>query len=421
MVERPDLVLIRAHGRDDKFKAISFGLLDITSYLQKHGFKIKVIDRHKNKTPFSTTLKKIRYWNPRYVGISAMTCQAEDALKLGRYIKRHLSQPLIYGGLHFTTFAEEGLGERDIIVKGEGENALLEILKGNIDGKRIHTGESISDLDSIPLPEANLLRSLNWNLRNFSLLTSRGCPFNCVFCLDKKYRYQKPRYRSIAYVLDLIELAKRTLGIQEFYILDEIFTSNQERVFAFCKEIEKRGLKIKLHCQTHSGIKNIQMYKAMSKAGFTEVSMGVESGNNNVLKAINKRQTTEEIKETIEIIKKAGLRISVLLMVGNITETEKTIQDTINLAQELSLPGWASYAQPFPGSRFYEVTEKYGRLINKDAKTYFNDRISFIPHGLTYSRMKRLRQQLMKVLNPPKPLWKRIANRARRLLRNESI
>jgi radical SAM superfamily enzyme YgiQ (UPF0313 family) len=420
-MKRTDLVLIRARGRDDGFKAVSFALLDITSYLQKHGFKIKVIDRHKDRTPISATLKEISSYNPRYVGISAMTSQAKDALKLGRLLKRRLNTPLIYGGLHFTTLAEEGLDCADIVVRGEGENALLDILKGNVNGRKTYTAEAISDLDSIPLPKEELLRSLNWNSKFFSLLTSRGCPFNCLFCLDKRYRDQGLRFHSVQYTLDLIELVKKTLGIQEFCILDDIFTSNQQRVFAFCKEIEKRGLKITLHCQTHSGIKNIQMYKAMRAAGFKRITIGIESGNDSVLRALNKRQTVAEVKQTIDILQKAGLEPCVLFMIGNITETQETVRDTINLARELSLPGWVSYAQPFPGSRFYEVARDYGRLINKDTTTYYNDGISFIPRGLRRSQMKRLHRELIKILIPPRPLIKRISNRLERFIHNGSI
>jgi len=403
-MDRVDLVLIRAHGLDDGLKTIPFGLLDLASYLEKFGFEVKIIDRHGHKALFSETLKHIKQWNPRYVGISAITSQAEDALKLGRYIKKRFETPLIYGGLHFTVLPEEGLDAGNIVVRGEGENALLEILSNTIKDRKICTAQPIADLDSIPLPKESLIKMLAWGGVSFAILTSRGCPYSCLFCLDKKYRDNRMRYHSVGYVLDFIELIKRTLNINDFSILDDIFTINEERVFEFCNAIQKRNLKIKLDCFSRTGIDNLQMYIAMKKAGFYNIGIGIESGNNDVLKAIDKRQTVQEVRRTIEIIKKAGLNISATFMIGNITETEKTIRDTINFAKELSLWGWhIGYAQPFPGSRFYEIVPRYGTLINKNPKTYWNNKISFLPYGLAPSKLKKLRKEFFRVFNPKKP------------------
>lgn len=411
---KPEIILIRAYGRDEGFKALPFCLLDITAYLEKFGFAVEIIDRHNHKTSFRTLLKNIIRWNPRYVGISAMTSQADDALKLGKYIKRHLNLPLIYGGLHFTIFPEEGLDIGNIVVKGEGENALLEILNNAIIGKRTYTAQPIMDLDSIPLPKENLIKTLAWNHNSSSLLTSRGCPYNCSFCLDKKYRDTHMRYHSIEYVLDFIELVKRTLCVNDFFILDDIFTIDEKRVIDFCNGILKRNLNIKLGCFSRSGIDNIEMYKIMKKAGFYNIAIGVESGNNDVLKAVNKQQTVEEVRKTIEIIKKSGLDVSATFMVGNITETEKTIKDTINFAKELSLPGWyVGYAQPYPGSRFYEIAKEYGTLINKNVKSYRNNKISFVPYGLSYSKLKKLHKEFIRALCPKKTLLRRILDKIR--------
>lgn len=409
---KPEIILIRAYGIDEGFKTLPFGILDITSYLEKFGFGVEIIDRHNHKTSFLSILRNIAHRNPRYVGISAMTHQAEDALKLGRYIRRHLKIPLIYGGLHFTIFPEEGLDTGDIVVRGEGENAVLEILNNRINGKRIYTSQQIVDLDSIPLPNENLIKMLAWDHSSTSLLTSRGCPYNCHFCLDKKYRDTHMRYHSIEYALDFIELVKRSLRINDFFISDDIFTVNEKRVFDFCNGILKRKINIKLGCFSRSGIDNIEMYRIMKKAGFYNILIGAESGNNNVLQAINKQQTVEEVRKTIEIIKKAGLDASATFMVGNITETEKTIKDTINFAKELSLSRWyVGYAQPYPGSRFYEIAKEHGTLINKDVKSYRNNKISFVPYGLSYSKLKKLYKEFIRALIPKKTLLRRILDK----------
>lgn len=411
-MEKTDLVLIRAHGLDDGFRALPFGPLDIATYLEKFGFRVKIIDRHKDRNSFAKTLKEILYWNPRYVGIGALTSQVNDALVLGKHIRGHLKIPLIYGGMHFTVFPEEGLHYADIVVRGEGENALLEILNKGITEKGIYSGEPVKDLDLIPLPKKDLLKSLAWGCDSFCLLTSRGCPYNCFFCLDAKYKSTAIRYHSVEYALDFIGLAIRALGVNNFSILDDIFTINPERVFDFCRGIEKRGLHIKLSCFSRSGIDDIQMYKAMKKAGFYNIAIGVESGNNAVLKAINKRQTIEEVAKTVGIIKAAGLNVSATFMIGNITETEETIRNTIDFAKKLALYGsYVGYAQPFPGSRFYEIAQDYGTLLNKNVRSYWNNRITFVPRGLTVGKMKKMRRDFLKELNPQRPLLKKILDK----------
>lgn len=396
-MKKIDLVLIRSRGRDDGSRAMPFGIMDITSYLGKSGFRVKIIDRLKDRISFSETLKRIRGWNPRYVGISAMTSQSEDALMLGSRIKKYLKIPLVYGGLHFTALPGEGLKYGDIVVKGEGENALLDILADSSGVKGIYASRPVLDLDSIPLPQKNLIKELNWDREYFSFLTSRGCPYDCLFCLSKEHKAPVRRH-SVEYVLDYIELAKGALGIRKMNILDDIFPLDTKWVFDFCEGIEKRGLNIRLSSFTHSGINNVEMYRAMKRAGFYNVTIGVESGNESVLKAVRKRQTVSGVKETVEIVKKAGLNVSVMFIVGNITETEDSLKDSVGLAGELSLNGWASFAQPYPGSPFREVAEKYGVLKDKNAGNYFNDKISFIPHGLTYRGMKKARNKLLKTL-----------------------
>jgi anaerobic magnesium-protoporphyrin IX monomethyl ester cyclase len=411
-MEKADLVLIRAFGLDDGNKALPFGLLSLSSYLEKFGYAVKIIDRHTRKLSFSQILKYIEQWNPRYVGISAITSQADDALKLGKYINKRFKKPIVYGGLHFSVSPEEGLDTGKIVVRGEGENALLEILNNSVKDIMVHTAKPIDDLDSIPLPKESLIKSLACKVDPFAILTSRGCPYSCLFCLSKEYRDNRLRYHSVEYVLDFIELVKKTLNISAFSIMDDIFTVSEERVFEFCNAIHRRGLKIKLGCFSRIGINNLRMYEAMKDAGFYNIGLGIESGNDDVLKAINKNQTVEGARRTVEIIKKAGLGVSATFMIGNITETEKTIRDTINFAKELPLCGWhVGYAQPFPGSRFYEVASNYGILVNKNPKTYWNNDISFLPYGLTIPTLKKLHKEFFEALRHKQPLLFRVLNK----------
>jgi len=400
---KPEIILIRALGPDEGLWCLPWGIINIASYLQKYDYKVTVLDRA-NRRFFKMLREKIKTQNIQYVGISALTSQAQDAEFLCKYLKK-MKKEVVVGGLHYTILPQEGLEVADFVFKGEGECSLLDFLK---DGptQRIYEAKPLLELDEIPLPTEELISKFYLNRELFNIITSRGCPYNCSFCLDKKYKSNKVRYHSPAYVCDLLEMLTKSFDLKRFFISDDIFTINKERVLKICHEIKKRSLKIKLAAFTRSGIDDLELYREMKDAGFVTLQIGIESGCNQVLEAMDKKQTVEQVKKTIEIIKKAGLKPSGTFMVGNILESEKSLRDTLELAQELHLIGCVSYAQPFPGTKFYEVSSQYGKIVNNNPKTYWNERIAFIPRGLSKFKLKYYRDKIAIALTIPVP-WRR--------------
>ena len=394
---KPQIVLIRPYGRDDGGYAIPWGIVNIASYLKKYGYAVTVIDRKDTHYPIRKIIKDISRNNIAYVGISAMTSQAKDAEFLCNHLKK-TKKKIILGGFHYSILPEEGIKIADYVFKGEGELSLLHFLE-NGPKTRIYESEPLLELDEIPLPSEELISKFYLNRKIFTIMTSRGCPYNCSFCLDKKNKSNKVRYHSPAYVCDLLEMLTKSFDLKSFFIGDDIFTVNKERVLKICHEIKKRSLKIKLAAFSHSSINDLELYKEMKDAGFERLSLGVESGSDEVLMAMNKQQTVAQAKETIEIIKKAGLEVTVTFMVGNILETEESLKATLELAKKLDLFGWVSYAQPFPGTRFYAVHSQYGRLINHNPKTYWNDRITFVPSGVSKLKLRYYRDNITMALN----------------------
>ncbi|MCX5704035.1 MAG: radical SAM protein [Candidatus Omnitrophica bacterium] len=271
---------------------------------------------------------------------------------------------------------------------------------------RVYESRPLLNLDDIPLPNVDLLKGFYIHRTPFTIMTARGCNYNCTFCLDKKYRPGTVRYHSCAYVCDLLEILIKSFNLENFLIGDDIFTINKGRVIEICREIRKRSLKVNLSAFTHVGIDDLELYKEMRGAGFTGLIIGIESACDEVLRAMNKQQTVAEIRKTIDIIKEAGLNVSVLFMVGNILETEKSLNASLELANELKsrgCAGWVSYAQPFPGTKFYELCPKYGKLINKNPKEYWNDRMVFIPDGISRSKLKFYRNKIAIAFMAPLP------------------
>lgn len=406
---KPEIYLIRAYGRDDGFRCVPWGIINIASYLKKHGYKATLADRKDKAYSTRRISREVSGREIAYVGLSAMTCQSRDAAELCGYFRKR-NKKIILGGLHYSIYPEEGLKIGDCVFKGEAEQSLLDFLK-NGPSRQVYEPQPLPDLDDIPLPDEELIKRFYLNRDDFTIMTSRGCPYNCGFCLDREYRPQRIRYHSAGYVCDLMEMLNKSFGVRRFFIGDDVFTVNQKRALEICREIRKRSLNIRLGCFSHSGIDEPELYREMKAAGFEGVSLGVESGSDEVLEAMNKHQTVAQTRKTIEVIRKSGLRVSVMFMVGNILETEESLKATLSLAKDLGLTGWVSYAQPFPGTKFCQDSHRYGRIINNDPVTYWNDRITFIPNGLTARQLRYYRDKTALALKARVGWRTRIINR----------
>jgi len=238
-----------------------------------------------------------------------MTTQAKDAELLCKTL-RGMGKDIFLGGMHYTVCPEEGLKIGDYVFKGESELSILDFLD-NGPKTRVYEPKPILNLDDIPLPRVNLLKRFflkkyYLSRSGFYIMTARGCIYNCDFCIDKKYRPNQIRYHSYAYVCDLLEILNKFFNLKRFFIGDDIFTINKKRVIEICREIKKRSLKVDLCGFTHVGIDDLELYKEMKDAGFTWLGIGVESGCDEVLKAMNKDQTVVETRKTVDIIKKAA-------------------------------------------------------------------------------------------------------------------
>ena len=392
-----DLVLIRPYGEDDGAVSIPQGLISIAMYLKKHGFEVKVLDRMFDSRPIEDFVDEILSYNPGMIGITSMTCQFPDAVKLRNILRKRTKAKILMGGTHATVLPEQALEISDCVVVGDGEKAMLDIISGKQNAIGIIKGVPLDNLDEIPIPDAELLKKLTVNKEKASIITARGCPYECLFCLNREQRCVKLRFHSVSYVVDYIELILRTFGTKKFFIMDDIFTLHKKRVFEFCDEIQKRDLKLEFQCFTHPHHANLEMFERMREAGFLTVSPGAESGNDQILKLIKKNITVAEIKECVRLLKKAHLVPGVLFMMGNIGETEDTIMDSIRLARSLKCPIHFSLAQPLPGTEFLRVAEQYGKLAHTDYARYTNKGLTFIPHGLTEARLRELYEFAQKV------------------------
>ncbi len=353
----------------------------------KNQIQLQILDAQVEKMSSKKIEKFIEKENPDVVGISSMTFLVLDALEVARIVKKTCPEAyVVAGGIHATIYPHEMLSqpEIDAVVIGEGELVFTQLLEAllrkkelsqikglgyKVDGKIIinQQNEFISNLDGLPIPERTLLPYKKYyNLLGTgkeimtSLLTSRGCPHNCIFCTQKDGRIC--RMRSPENVLMEIEACVR-LGITDFNVVDDTFTINRKRVIEISDLIIRKGLKITMDVNARVDQVDQMLLDKLAQAGCNRIRFGVESGNPEVLKNLRKGITLNQAREAFRMAKKAGIVTFAYFMVGSPGETKKEVKQSIKLAKELD-PDFVQFliTTPFPASDLYELGREKGIL-----------------------------------------------------------
>jgi radical SAM superfamily enzyme YgiQ (UPF0313 family) len=284
--------------------------------------------------------------------------------QISKFIKEKFSfyPPIILGGPHASACPNETSFNCDgKIVKGFGEEALYYLLTG--------TREKVESLDDLPSPDRELFglenyhRTLGGNSA-VHLMTLRGCPYACKFC-HKSSVGTAIFFRSVENVMKEIDVIIAKYVIMSFVIYDDIFTLNRDRVYYFCDEFKKRN--IAWRCWSRTNLITEELLRVMKSAGLTSITFGVESGDDRILKVINKGATVEQNRKALLACKAAGVPVRCSLMYGNPTENLDSIKNTINLMKECQPDEWnLAVLAPVPGSEFWEYPEKYGLRFDKE-------------------------------------------------------
>ena len=197
----------------------------------------------------------------------------------------------------------------------------------------------IDNLDKLPFPARRLTPWVKYNsiLARKSIvttmITSRGCPYQCIFC-HKPYLGKKYRYHSARYVVEEIE-ACLNMGIEEIFIHDDIFTLDKKRVIEICRGILRRKLKFGWDVRSRVNNIDMEMLKMMKKAGCERIQYGVESGNQEVLNALRKGITIQQVRNAFKMTKSIGIKTLADFIIGSPKETEKEINDSLSLVADL--------------------------------------------------------------------------------------
>ena len=260
----------------------------------------------------------------------------------------------------------------------------------------------IDNLDKLPFParhlvDNNIYRRPDNNKVQAVIKVSRGCPFHCFFCLATPVSGAKVRKRSPENIIEEIRECVDKYGITNFLFWSDIFNIDKDWVMELCQKIIDSGLKITWSANTRADTADEEMANKMYEAGCRLVSIGVESGSQEMLDKIGKRITLDDVRLTVKIFKKAGIRIYNYFVIGLPWEDEDTVEDTIDFAIELDSDFISFYtATPLPGSKFYEYA-KENNLINSDtsfSSAYFYPSVN--THYLTKERVFQLHKKAIR-------------------------
>ncbi len=358
------------------------GLGYLAQALHDSGISCYVEDMRtsKNETPL---FHRIRTIKPDLVGVSMVSYEYKRSYSLVRNIKASFPDvSIIVGGAHVSVMGEVVLSECEAVdyaIMHEGERPLVQLCRGEVpegqipgllyrqDGS-ILSGpqpEPVKDLDALSFP-----RYAQFDLRRYAkeinIVTSRGCPYRCIFC-PNSLTAKIFRCRSARNVVDELEYWYAR-GIRQFNINDDNFTLKKSRVYQICDEIEQRDM-VNLFIRCANGIRadrvDRELLARMKDVGFREVAFGADGGNNRVLEHIvHKGETLDDIENALQDACDLGLKVKLFIIVGHPGETMEDIEDSIALAQRYPVV-WVHLNNPipYPGTELFDIVKKNNYFV----------------------------------------------------------
>jgi radical SAM superfamily enzyme YgiQ (UPF0313 family) len=365
---------------DADFYQTPYGLFSIGAEALRAGHQVKILNL--SAFAWSRVEQVVGAIEADVYGLSCWTANRRGVRLVADLVKRkHPRAHVVCGGPHATPLARELLRHYesvDTVCVGESDVTFLELvdrlaknestkgIAGTVyrDGDRVVVGpkrKNIADLDQLASPH-------HW-FDTHILMTSRGCPWACTFCGAETSWGRGFRAHSIDYVLDAMESVAKRLPVKMIQIKDDTFTTNKKRVLELCRRMQQRKIGLFWSCDTRVDLLSDELLREMRLAGCERLSLGVESGSQRILDAIDKKITVDEILESTELAKKYGIKVRYYMMLGNRGETKETFQETLAFLERARPHEYVfSCLSIYPGTRDFHDAEKAGWL---DREVYF--------------------------------------------------
>lgn len=370
----------------------------LASVLNREGIEVKILDFLVTRYHPKNLRRELEEYRPQLVGATCVTLNYPIARRMLKVCKAFNPNAFtVIGGPHVTFALEETLFQSpwiDAIVIGEGERTLVQLVRAIGEGKDIHHVPGIAyadggmvvktspqplieNLDQLPFPARELLPMARYHALGTpcTVITSRGCPYSCIFCSGHRMFGPKVRFRSPGLVVDEIEKLQRDLGLAKINIVDDTFTVNHKHAQAVCEEMLRRNLKIEWSVFARVDRISEDLAQLMKRAGCEWVLFGVESADEGILKTIKKGITLEEVRCAVKIAAEAGINVFNSFILGLPGESWDTAQKSLAFGDELCQKYGAKYGfhmlSPLPGTEIYERAKDYGiRILSRNWARY---------------------------------------------------
>ncbi|MDD5033105.1 MAG: radical SAM protein [Candidatus Pacebacteria bacterium] len=387
------------------------GLLSLGAVLEKENYKVEVYDSDLLNSDIGQLVEYVENFSPDFVGIYCNTSNYRRVIDYASAIKKISSAPICLGGPHPVIMPEEVLKNScvDIVVMGEGENTLIELLEAlnkksslkNVKGLgyKDESGnvfvnekrELIQDLDKLPMPARHLVPIEKYRpsphhykeLPMTTMIVSRGCPFGCLFCASRNVWGKNYRNRSVEKVVEEIKFLIKKYGIKNINFWDDLWGLKDEWTRNFCNKIISEKIKISWSCERRVDTVNFETLKLMKKAGCYSIFYGVESLDQECLNNINKGITVKQAEEAMRLTREAGIEVRANFIIGLPGDTPEKTRKTIKKICEIN-PDYIKFniMTPYPGTELYNQVKsgKWGRFEEDWSRStgYF---ATFLPYG----------------------------------------
>jgi anaerobic magnesium-protoporphyrin IX monomethyl ester cyclase len=376
---------------------IPLGIGYLAAVLENKGYVVEIIDCQVSKLTHSQLEDTLVQSQPDIVGVTSATLTYKTALEIVKTAKETLPNCLtVLGGPHVTVLDEQTLSEQseaDIVVRGEGEQTMLELadlatkskLKNlpEVEGITFRKNDKIvrnkdrafiQDLDELPHPAYEHFQLSKYSLCGkmyLPIITSRGCPFQCTFCLASRMCGRGFRVRSPKKVVDELEWLRDKHRADAFAFYDDTFTFDKKRAYDICEEMKNRKFNLPWDCRTRVDRISTEVLAKMSDANCQLIHFGVESGNQKMLDAMKKGTTVEQNARAIKMAKKAGISVAISVVVGYPGETVEMLKQTFEFIRK-TMPDYVYVCQaiPYPGTELYDNLRELGWDVSTEWNHY---------------------------------------------------
>ncbi|MCK9612279.1 MAG: B12-binding domain-containing radical SAM protein [Bacteroidales bacterium] len=376
------------------------GLMTLSSVLKKGGHQCQYLDLKFEKN----IIKKIKKLSPDIISYSLITGSHHDYKQFNTELKKHHNFIAVFGGPHCTFFPEFINEENvDVLCRGEGERAVVELAQKLQDGKEfidiknlwVKENKNIIsneldnlciNLDEIPFPDRDLVNVYSHykKMQRRDVITSRGCPYNCTYCFNHankaifRHKGRYVRQRSVDNVIEEIRLLKEKYNTKKIHFQDDVFTVNRKWVYEFCEKYRQK-IRLPFEVQLRVNLIDEDIVRELKSAGCTLAMYGIESGNFRLRnELLNRNISDEQILHAADLFRKYKIRTMSVNILGLPDETlEMAFQTTkLNIKCRPSY-AWNSIYQPYPMTKLAEYSKQQG---------YFKGGIELLNDSFLYGR-----------------------------------